>query len=210
MKTNLKKPEKIFLALGTLTSWTAVILQFGLIIYNRTDSVPMTILRFFSYFTILSNILVALCFSYLWLRPQKANLFAKPANITAVAVYITIVGIVYNTVLRSLWQPQGLQYYVDELLHSVVPIMFVLYWLVFAPKNKLEWKNAFSFLLYPLAYMVYIFVRGAISGEYPYPFVDANALGYEHVIINCAYLFVAFLSFSLAYIAIGKLIEKVF
>lgn len=210
MKTNLKKPEKIFLALGTVAAWTAVILQFVLIIYNRADSVPVTILRFFSFFTILSNILVALCFSFLWLKPKQDHFFTRPVNVTATAVYITIVGIVYNTILRDLWDPQGLQYYVDELLHSVVPIMFVLYWLMFTPKNKLEWKNAFSFLLYPLAYMVYIFVRGAISGEYPYPFVDVNTLGYEHAIINCAYLFVAFLSFSLAYVAIGKLIEKVF
>jgi hypothetical protein len=207
---NNKKSEKIFLALGALTSSIAVILQFYLIIANRKDDVLSTVVRFFSYFTILSNILVALCFLFLWRKPQKFAFFSKPVNITAIAVYITIVGIVYNTVLRNLWEPQGLQYYVDELLHSVVPIMFVLYWLVFAPKNKLEWKDAFSFLIYPLIYMAFIGIRGAITKEYPYPFVDVVSLGYEQVFINAGYLFVAFLAFSLAYIAIAKLVEKVF
>lgn len=210
MKANNKKSEKIFLALGGVISAAAVILQFYLIIANRKDDVLTTIVRFFSYFTILSNILVALCFIFLWIKPQKFAFFSKPVNITAIAVYITIVGIVYNTVLRNLWQPQGMQYYVDELLHSVVPILFVLYWLVFAPKSKLAWKDAFSFLIYPLVYMVFIGIRGAITNEYPYPFVDVAALGYEHVFMNAGYLFVAFLAFSFAYIAIAKLVEKAF
>jgi hypothetical protein len=50
-------------AVGAFISWLAEILQLYLIIVNRTASIPETIIRFFSFFTILTNILVAVCFT---------------------------------------------------------------------------------------------------------------------------------------------------
>lgn len=42
----------IFMGLIWLTAWFAVIAQFFLAIANRTASVPETVIRFFSFFTI--------------------------------------------------------------------------------------------------------------------------------------------------------------
>jgi hypothetical protein len=49
---------------------------------------------------------------------------------------------VYNIILRNLWQPQGSQKIADELLHVAVPLLYVLYWLIFAKKNPLQWMDA--------------------------------------------------------------------
>ena len=55
-----------------------------------------------------------------------------------------------------------------------------------------------------LAYLVYALVRGAITGTYFYPFLDAGALGLGQVLINSAVLSVAFLAAGAAVVATGR------
>ncbi len=57
------KTQQIYLTIATIIAWFAVIVQFYLNIVNRANPIPEVIMRFFSYFTILTNILVALCFT---------------------------------------------------------------------------------------------------------------------------------------------------
>ncbi|MES2734172.1 MAG: Pr6Pr family membrane protein [Bacteroidota bacterium] len=204
-----KQPDKgrqIYAALVAILGWLAVALQFYLIIDNRATTVPETVIRFFSFFTILTNILVAWCFTNQWLKANEdgTRFFARPTTLTAVTVYITLVGLVYNLLLRFLWHPQGLQRIVDELLHSVIPVLVVLYWGIFVPKSDLKWKDTFSWLLYPLVYSLYIVIRGAWSGFYPYPFIDVTKLGYSSALLNSAGLIMAFWLMSLLLVAVGK------
>ena len=183
----------LYCAIGMVISWLTVAAQFYLILANRTASIPETITRFFSYFTILTNILVAVSFTLLFQRPRSRPwaFFLRPGILTAIAVYISIVSIVYNLVLRRLWNPQGLQLLVDELLHSVIPVMFFLFW-----------------LLYPFIYLAAILVRGAVSGFYPYPFLDVNDKGYLKIFINIFVLLGGFLLFSIFLIVIAKFRRK--
>ena len=139
-------------------------------------------------------------------RSNLGKWFSKPATATALAVYITIVGAVYNIILRFLWAPHGLQRFVDEALHSLIPTLFIIYWFAWIPKKSLEWKHAFPWLVYPLVYCVYIMIRGAFSSLYPYPFIDVTALGYSKVILNSLVLSFVFLIVGLLYVGIGKLI----
>ncbi|HUZ57775.1 MAG TPA: Pr6Pr family membrane protein [Hanamia sp.] len=186
--------------------WFALIAQFYLIILNRVASVAETIIRYFSFFTILTNLLVALCFTFL-LSKSKWKLgifFSKPTTQTAVTVYILIVGIVYNLILRFLWQPKGLQLIVDELLHTVIPVLCVFFWWRNVNPKILNWKDAFPWLIYPLVYIFLILILGAISGFYPYPFIDVNTIGYARVLINSGILAICFLGVSFLFIAIGK------
>jgi len=53
-------------------------------------------------------------------------IFFEAGVITAITVYITIVGLVYNVILRFLWKPEGLQFIVDELLHTVIPLLLLV------------------------------------------------------------------------------------
>jgi len=202
------KPKRIYLALIAILGWFALVLQFYLIIQNRVVSIPETIVRYFSFFTLLTNLLVAIYCSFILLRPysQAAKFFSRPGVATAITVYILIVGIVYNTVLRYLWHPAGLQLIADELLHSVIPLMFLLYWLFFVVKGKLNW-NTFPWLLYPLFYFIWILIFGAITSFYPYPFIDVTKLGYNKVILHSGILTIAFLILSLLFVAIDKIMK---
>jgi len=193
-------------------AWFALALQMFILI-NNTPGNGMTPLqaigRFFIFFTILSNLLVAVSLTFVLVKPSSSisRFFSRPFSIAAISVYIFIVGLVYNIILRQLWQPKGLQQLADELLHVVVPVLFVLYWVFFVFKGSLKWKHSFAWLIFPLFYLVYAMIRGSIEGFYPYPFIDLNKLSYSHVIFNCLGLTVAFLVIGLLFIAIDKMMS---
>lgn len=202
MKMANKASQKTFAITGALVAWAAVVSQFYLILKNATAPTSETIIRFFSFFTILTNIMVALAFTAA--IANKPSFFTKAKTLTAIAVYITIVGLTYNIILRGIWAPQGLQRIVDEGLHVIVPLLFILYWFLFVPKEKLSWGNALTWLIYPGIYLVYIFIRGNFSNWYPYPFIDVATLGYNKALINSAMVCAAFIIVALVFIAIAR------
>ncbi len=206
MNHTAPKQNKPFEILIAVLAWLAVLLQLYLIIANRIASVPETIIRFFSFYTILTNILVAIHFtSHAWGR--KGNLFAffqRATTSTAITVYITIVGIIYNIILRLTWQPTGLQLVVDELLHTVIPLLCIVYWWMYIRASRLGWKNFLPWLWYPGVYFAFVIIRGIPSGFYPYPFINVEELGYQKVLINALLILVAFVIASLLFIGISK------
>ena len=205
-----KRSAKIIAFVIALVEWFAIIAQLYLIIANRQAPVIETLFRFFAYFTVDTNIIVALCFTFICLgtKYRFGRFFSRPSTITAITVYITIVGIVYNVILRSLWAPTGLQMIVDEILHTVIPALVIIYWLIFVPIEELKWKNAFPWLIYPIIYMTYALVLGAITKFYPYPFVDVNELGYNKALINTGGVLLVIFILSLALIGTGKLMKR--
>ena len=163
-----------------------ITLQFFLLLrealHRGTPLLP-AIARFFTYFTILNNLLVAWTTSRVWLRDRSA-----PAIETAVATYIAVVGIVYSLVLRSLWNPVGLGRLADELLHDVIPVAYVLWWLLLAHKSRLLWRVLPNFFVWPLIYLAASLVIGAWTNWYPYPFIEVPRLGYLKVLTVSAAL----------------------
>jgi hypothetical protein len=103
-------------------------------------------------------------------------------------VGIVVTGIVYQVALAGLYELHGLSLFADTVLHKVTPILFLLGWLVAGPRGALTWRTVWWSLLYPLAWLAFTLPRGAITGFYPYPFVDAGALGYGHVTLNCVFI----------------------
>ena len=120
----MKKYLSVILA---IIAWFAVLTQYYLMIENRVTSISETTIRFFSFFTILTNAMVAFYYTLAIIKPTTA-IIQKAGTVTAITVYITVVGLVYQIVLRPLWHPEGLQKIVDELLHAVVPLMVIMYW----------------------------------------------------------------------------------
>ncbi|GIZ07683.1 Pr6Pr family membrane protein [Flavobacterium sp. UMI-01] len=189
--------------------WFAVLAQYYLMLENRATGIGEMTVRFFSYFTILTNSFAASYFTFFLSKSKNGfmTLLNQPGTLTAIVMYITIVGLVYQFVLRQQWHPQGLQMVVDELLHTVNPLVVVLYWYWHENKSAVRYRQILNWLLYPVVYLVYILVRGNYSGFYPYPFVDVNNLGLTKVGINCGLLLLLFCGLSAAYIKAGKMIS---
>ena len=198
------RSEKMFCATAALITWFAIIMQLVLIIQNRVTGLPETLIRFFSFFTILTNILVAVYFTLFSLGKAQRGFWSPPSTATAIAVYILVVGIVYNIVLRQLWAPVGMQKIVDELLHLLVPLLFLGYWIFFVSPQAFSWKNALTWLAYPFLYLVFVLIRGSFSNYYPYPFLDVYNHGWEKVMFASAAILVLFLLLSCAFIAASR------
>ena len=210
MQNNPASIPRTFMALMALLGWLALLAQFYINVSLKQNPLAEIIIRYFSYFTILTNLMVATCYTALLLAPSSATarFFSRQQTLAAITVYILIVGLIYNTILRFLWSPKGLQAVVDELLHAVIPALALILWLLYAGKNKLQWKDTLPWLIYPLAYIIYILLRGSISGFYPYPFIDKTVLGMNTVLVNAAWITLLFIIISLVFVALGKAISK--
>jgi len=143
------------------------------------------------------------------LRGELDSFLTRPGTMTAAAVYIFVVGLVYSLFLRHVWNPTGLNKVADAALHDVVPVLYVLYWLIFVPKKNLSWVQPFYWLIYPLAYFAYALVRGEITGKYPYWFADPTHLGYPRTFMNSALLLIGFLVLGEIAVTIGRLYKSV-
>jgi hypothetical protein len=210
MEKQFSATAKTYLFLMAIAGWFALIGQFYLIIVGKQASVPETIVRYFTFYTILTNILIAVCCTVLLLKPDAGlgKFFSKTTTLTAITVNIIIVGATYNAILRWLWKPQGLQYVVDELLHLIIPLAFVVFWLIFVPRGGLKWNSIFLWTIYPLVYLAVILIRGAFSGYYPYPFVDVVKLGYPQTLLHSAGIAIAFIVIALLFVGLDKLMGK--
>ena len=202
------KSNKISAFLSILC-WFTVILQLILIIINRQASVFETIIRFFTFFTILTNILVAMVFTANWLKSKNSfQFFNKPNTQVAIAVYIFVVGFVYNTILRFIWQPKGWDKLADELLHLVIPIVYILFWYFKFSKKEINYRSIFSWLLFPMIYIVVVMIRGYFSGYfsgyYPYPFLLLGNLGVEKVVYNSILMTLFFVVVSFVFYQINN------
>jgi len=167
----------------------ALVLQFWLMTkYPSSQSIAVTAVRFLSFFTIQTNILILVCMLAPALTPgsRVSELLSRPTLRTAVLSYSAVVAIIYFALLRDIGHDQGLERLADQVLHYVTPTMFFVDWLVWVPKGRTRWSAIGCYLIYPALYCAWTFLYGAISGWYPYPFVHARRLNYAHIAENLA------------------------
>ena len=172
-----------------MLAWFALVLQLYLVIVQSPPGLAMLgeVITYFSFFTILTNLLVALVFTAVALCPVAGwvQFFSSPSVQGGTAVYIAIVGIVYQLLLRQLWNPKGAQLLADMLLHAVIPLGYVVYWLIFAPRAGLSWRDAVVWLVYPGVYLVYVLARGAVSRALSLPFSRCQCAGIRRSSAPC-------------------------
>lgn len=189
-----------------LVGWAALVAQYALMLSGGTRSAFGSTVVFFSYFTILTNVLVAFALTApaLWPDGRLGRWCASEGVRAAIAMYITVVGVVYHALLARTWSPEGLQFWVDQALHTVMPIAFVLDWLIFVPKGRLRWVDAVKWLAYPLIYGVWTVIHGQIIGWYPYWFIDIGRLGWSAALTNFGGLLGVFLALGLLIVALDR------
>ncbi|CAG8866781.1 hypothetical protein PS627_02101 [Pseudomonas fluorescens] len=157
-----------------------------LVRWQEQASLVGGLVNLFSYFTVLSNTLVATVLSYAAFgREGRARQwFLSPPVSSAIATSIVLVALAYSLLLRHLWHPEGWQRLADELLHDVMPVLFVVYWWRCVPKGSLRLRHVLAWALYPAGYFAFALWRGHVIGVYPYPFIDVAELGYAQSMLN--------------------------
>ena len=200
-------------AVAAALGWTTLAIQFYLsmqLSIARGRGFLGGLIVYFSFFTILTNILVAMALTAALVRPRwsLARFFTRPGVNTCIAASIAVVGITYTLLLQQLWHPTGVQLVADMLLHHLMPVLFVAYWWVAVPASDLRWGQVSRWMFYPFFYFIYAMVRGALSGDYPYPFIDADALGYRRALGNAGGILLEFVAVALLLVAVGRLKDR--
>jgi hypothetical protein len=179
----------VYLALAAFVS-AALLLRLGLSVFDPDPSpgdpgVLTRVVRYFSYFTIQSNIAVLLA--------SLAVLAAKPlaeprwrALRLAALLGITVTGVIYVTVLAGDSDLAGWSQVANIMLHYLAPPLTVLTWLAFGPRVRFAWSDILLALIWPTLWIAYTLIRGAIVDWYPYPFIDVATHGYGKVAVNIA------------------------
>ncbi|TPM41648.1 Pr6Pr family membrane protein [Mesorhizobium sp. B2-3-4] len=173
---------------GLAVGLIALVLQFSITIPASMAAgrgLLGSIVFYFSFFTILTNIGAVLVYTSLLSPSTYAWLpaFAGSRMRAGVAVSIALVSIVYVTVLAKLVQLQGLFLLCDVLLHYVAPALFVLWWVVSGADGRTRWSDISRWVVYPVVYLAYVLVRAPIAGEVPYPFLDVAQNGAASVAV---------------------------
>jgi hypothetical protein len=192
-------------AIVAAAACTGLIVQLVLSLARAETDPIHTVVRYLSFFTIVSNLMVALtCAAPLAAPASRAGrFFAGPGVRSAVLLYIAVTGIVWLVLLAPHYDPQGLAWWSNALLHYVVPVLYAVAWLAGA-HGSLAWSDSLRWLVVPAAYLVWTLARGAWASEYPYGFVDVDELGMAAVLRNAAGLTAVFLLLGLVVVAIDR------
>lgn len=200
--------QRLITGLAVL-GWAGLAIQLYLILFTRLSigaSLLGGLVSFFSYFTILTNTLVATVLTCAVTERESAarRWFLQPWVSSGIAVSIAVVGLAYSILLRHLWHPEGWQFVADELLHDVMPLLFLGYWWCCVPKGTLRLRHLPLWLIYPLVYFIYALLRGHLLGAYAYPFIDVAVLGYPQVLANAGGILVGFVLVGLLIIGLDR------
>jgi hypothetical protein len=148
----------------------------------RADAPPSLgtrLVRYFSYFTVESNILVLAVALLLVVGAARGAGFAL-AHLDAL-VGITVTGIVFALVLAPDQDHIGLG---SVLLHYVAPPLALAIWLAGGPWGARAYAMILPALVWPLAWLAWTLVHGALGGWYPYSFIDVDSRGLATALRN--------------------------
>lgn len=158
--------------------------------------------RMAAFFTILTNALVTVHMLAVALHWRIGA-----ARAAGLLLSIAAVGIVYHLILARLWNPQGLAWWADLGMHTGMPLAYGLWWLLLAPKGVVA-RDLPGWLIWPAAYCAYALTRGALTGFWPYPFLDADALGWPQVALNLAGMLAAFALGGWAILTLARRVSR--
>jgi len=195
--------ERRILALViTAVAFIALRMQFDVPTIDPALAAPGAKLwRMAGYFTVLANLALAVQMAAVAMNRQVSG-----PRAAGFLVVMTVVGPVYHLLLAGLWQPQGAASLADQGLHTATPLLTALWWVAFAPKD-IGLRHVPQWLIPPLLYGVYAVARGALTGFWAYPFLDADTLGAVQVGVNLAGMMLVFAALGVLTVGAARLLR---
>lgn len=187
-----------------------VVAVVALVVHNTRLNPNFSLVRFSSFFTVESNVLAAVSLTLGGLAAVRGGRGRDLSSFRgAVALYMAITGIVYNLLLTDL--QESLQTHLpwaNFVVHTLLPIVVVLDFLLDRSVTRLAGRDALSWLGFPLLYFGYSLVRGPFADWYPYPFLDPRPHGYGHVAVYCLVIAIVFAVLAYAFARSTRLCRR--
>jgi len=138
--------------------------------------------NFFSFFTILSNLFAAAYLIYFGFSDSYS--YRSQVVRGAITLYMLMTGVIFALLLSGLENIRLTAVPWDNLvLHYLMPIVVVGDWLLSPPKKSLSYRMVALWIIFPVIYVIYTLIRGAIVAWYPYPFLNPLTSSYLQVAI---------------------------
>lgn len=156
-------------------------------------STPDRIADFFSVFTVLSNVTVAVTTGMLAVDPDRRSTLFRVLRLDGVLA-IAVTGVVFHLALSDLQELTG--------------------WLLFGPRGHLSPRVVALSVVAPVLWLAYTLVRGTLVQDrfgddyYPYPFMDVQEHGYPVVLVNCAVVAVLFLALAYGALLLDRRLRR--
>jgi hypothetical protein len=185
-----------------MTAALSVALVFQIV--EKTVNNDMVPCEYFTYFTILSTMLaivVTAMGGVMALRLPVDTVGYTVARMSVVS-YAVVTAVVYNVLLRGI-PDEGfiVSPWPGEIMHVWIPIVLVLDWLLSPGRPALRWTGLRIVVIFPLVWLAFTLVRGALTGWYPYPFLepDTGWLSVSMYILAIAAVIVGLASLAIGY-----------
>jgi hypothetical protein len=149
------------------------------------------LVNLFCFFTILSNVIVGVTSLLLALNARRTSTLFRVLRLDGI-VAIAVTFVVFHVALADLQELSGSAAFADFMLHTASPVLCVLGWLLFGPRQRGGPRLVALALIFPLCYIVFTLIRGPIVDFYPYPFLDVRVHGYPRVLVNSVVVGVLF------------------
>ena len=201
---------RLWHAASALVVLVALVIQIPITAANTAgvfDTPAARVANLFTFFTILTNILVGTTAAVLAVAPDRRTTLLSVLRLDAV-LGIAVTGVIFHTVLADLYDLSGAEAFADLLFHTVSPILAVAGWVLFGPRGMIDRRVVAISMLYPLLWLAFTLVRGAVIGWYPYPFVDVGRFGYGQVALNCLVVTVLFLVLAAAALGLDRVLTS--
>jgi hypothetical protein len=200
----------IVCAIAMVTQLVLVIRGVNVLVEDDGSRAPTAerIVRFFSYFTIQSNLIAMVTSAILLFRPDRDGRWWRIVRIAAI-VGMTVTFVVYIVALRPILDLHGTAKVTDICFHYVAPLMTMAGWLMFGPRPRIDPGSLLRHLIWPVGYIAYVAIFGAATGWYPYPFIDVDDIGYGKTLLHAVAITALLLMVGGGYYWLDKKLAKV-
>lgn len=194
----------VITAIGLYPSTTTQPTLFGYANPSGLAGALSRVIDFFSYFTILSNLVVAVVLTALWRGAARSTPVWRALRMDSL-IMITVTGLIFAIVLAPNAQLEGLEYVTNTIEHYLAPVLTVVTFLVWGPFGWFRLSTVLTALILPILWLGYTLVRGAVINAYPYGFIDAATLGYATALRNIAGVLVIGVVLALVFLGLDRL-----
>ncbi|MGW5319311.1 Pr6Pr family membrane protein [Nocardia thailandica] len=168
------------------------------------DAGAFSVVNYFSYFTIQSNVIGVAVLLVGGLADPRSPRWQVVRG--AAALYLLITMVVYAVLLADI-DVMLTDRWINDVLHRWLPLVLVADWLLIAGARRLRPSAALvgQWLVYPALYGAYTLIRGPVADWYPYPFIDPREQGYPSMTIGLVVLTGVFAVLAVAVASLGDL-----
>ena len=192
--------------IGFIALFSTLALVYGHNVELGGNALPQAIWNILIYFTVLTNVLVGLFL----MRAALTGVWTSFSLLTALTLWISIVGVVYHLILSAEHNPVGLMSATNIAHHTIVPLGTFLIWILAKPRSFIPKHHPFLWLIFPFGYGLYALLRGTFidGGTYPYFYMDPAVVGWKGVVMSQLIFTGLFLGLGYLYLWISNRLAK--